>query len=190
MAVLCEQFARCRRPPPSSDSAAHLVLGEASTDPSTNFTAIWVAEPKRCRTAGRVSTVGSRLPERQPRRTISRALNDAAADDPSELRQLLLADDEEQVTLAYSKIRTRYPDISDPWKQPDVASGPLTIALLTSGMALVDELKRPHRLLDQRAPPRWPTGWPTLFAHYSTPIPSSTSSQHWPHAPVSIDAPT
>lgn len=71
-----------------------------------------------------------------PDSVIARALAQAAAGDDGELRALVMADDDEQVTLALSKIRARYPDIG--YDQGD-QRGPATLDLLAAGMALVDE---------------------------------------------------
>jgi hypothetical protein len=75
-----------------------------------------------------------------PDAAIARALADAANGDPVQLRALLLAEDDELVTLALSKIRVRYPDIDEPWTRGNAPEGPVALALLSAGMRLVNEL--------------------------------------------------
>lgn len=75
-----------------------------------------------------------------PDATVTRALDLAAAGNASELWNLILADDDERVTLALSKIRGRYPDIEEIRGQPG-PEGPVTVELLAAGMRLVDQLE-------------------------------------------------
>jgi len=75
-----------------------------------------------------------------PDAVIARALVQAAAGLPEELDALVLSDDDEQVTLALSKIRVRYPDIGEPWMRWNAPEGPLSVQLLRIGMGLVDRL--------------------------------------------------
>jgi hypothetical protein len=72
-----------------------------------------------------------------PDSRVSRALAMAARGEPDELRALVLVDDEEQVTLALSKIRARYPDIGEPWTRGADGEGPVTVQLLSAGMDLL-----------------------------------------------------
>lgn len=75
-----------------------------------------------------------------PDAVIARALAEAAAGNTKDLRTLILAEDDEQVTLALSKIRVRYPDIGQPWMREQAPEGPASVELLAVGMALVNEL--------------------------------------------------
>lgn len=75
-----------------------------------------------------------------PDAVVARALDSAAAGDSGALRALILAEDDEQVTLALSKIRVRYPDIGEPWTRGNAPEGPVTADLLSTGMRLVGEL--------------------------------------------------
>lgn len=74
-----------------------------------------------------------------PDSVITFALEEAAAGRPAELRGLLLQEDDEQVTLAMSKIRERYPDPSQMW-QADPYSAPVTPELMTAVANLIVEL--------------------------------------------------
>jgi hypothetical protein len=69
---------------------------------------------------------------------ISRALHEAAAGDPAELRELVLSPDDEQAALAMSKIRVRYPDLTEPWVRVSADEAPLSVDLLGSGMGIVE----------------------------------------------------
>jgi hypothetical protein len=75
-----------------------------------------------------------------PDAVVARALVQAAVGLPEELHALVLSDDDEQVTLALSKVRVRYPDIGEPWMRWNAPEGPLSIQLLRIGMGLVDQL--------------------------------------------------
>lgn len=75
-----------------------------------------------------------------PDAVIAHALAQAAAGHPDELRALISAEDDEQVTLALSKIRVRYPDIDEPWTRGNAPEGPVSLDLLRTGMALVGQL--------------------------------------------------
>ncbi|MEU6135244.1 P-loop NTPase fold protein [Nocardioides sp. NPDC047086] len=75
-----------------------------------------------------------------PDAVIARALAEAAAGNSEVLRTLILAEDDEQVTLALSKIRVRYPDIGQQWMRDQAPEGPASVELLAAGMALVNEL--------------------------------------------------
>jgi hypothetical protein len=76
-----------------------------------------------------------------PDARVAKALSQAANGEPGDLRVLVLFDDEEQATLALSKIRVRYPDINEPWTRGSADEGPVTVELLHAGMELVDELE-------------------------------------------------
>ena len=76
-----------------------------------------------------------------PDATITRALETAADGDPTLLRSLLIASDDEQVTLALSKIRARYPDPTEAFHDAQAARGPVSGKLIAAGMGLVGELK-------------------------------------------------
>ncbi|WP_448640254.1 KAP family P-loop NTPase fold protein [Geodermatophilus sp. URMC 63] len=75
-----------------------------------------------------------------PDAVIARALAQAAGGHPDELLTLVLAEDDEQVTLALSKIRVRYPDVGEPWTRGEAPEGPVSMELLRTGMRLVDQL--------------------------------------------------
>ncbi|MGY1707581.1 KAP family NTPase [Geodermatophilus sp. SYSU D00697] len=75
-----------------------------------------------------------------PDAAIAGALAQAADGDPDKLRGLILAEDDEQVILALSKIRVRYPDIGEPWTRGEAPEGPVSLDLLRTGMGLVDQL--------------------------------------------------
>lgn len=74
-----------------------------------------------------------------PDATITQALDMAAAGDPTLLRTLIITADDEQSTLALSKIRARYPDPTD-YRPSGNTQGPVTVELIASGMSLVDDL--------------------------------------------------
>ena len=74
-----------------------------------------------------------------PDSVITRALEEAAAGRPAELRGLLLHEDDERVTLAMSKVRERYPDPSEMWRV-DPYSAPITPELMTAVAELIVEL--------------------------------------------------
>lgn len=75
-----------------------------------------------------------------PDASISSALESAASGNAVFLRSLLLNDSDDLVALAINKIRSRYPDISEPWRHAETR-GPLTLDLLASGMGVVGELR-------------------------------------------------
>lgn len=75
-----------------------------------------------------------------PDAVVAHALIRAAAGDQEELSELLLAEDDEQVTLALSKIRSRYPDIAEPWTRGSTPEGPVTVQLLSVGMEIIDKM--------------------------------------------------
>lgn len=74
-----------------------------------------------------------------PDSVITHALDEAAAGRPVELRGLLVHEDDEQVTLAMSKIRERYPDPSEMWRA-DPYSAPVTSELMKAVAELIVEL--------------------------------------------------
>lgn len=74
-----------------------------------------------------------------PDSVITHALDEAAAGRPAELRRLLLHKDDEQVTLAMSKVRERYPDPSEIWRA-DLYSAPITPELMTAVAGVIVEL--------------------------------------------------
>jgi hypothetical protein len=76
-----------------------------------------------------------------PDSVITTALKGAASGEPEALWLLLKSDDDEQVTLALSKLRARYKDPSEPWQSAIAGEAPVTLALLAAGMELVDELR-------------------------------------------------
>lgn len=71
---------------------------------------------------------------------ISSALEDAAAGSPDALRALLLGPGDDQVALALTKIRVRYPDVTEQGRYSEQV-GPLSTDLLAAGMSLVNELQ-------------------------------------------------
>ena len=71
---------------------------------------------------------------------VAHALEQATVGRADELRVLLFAEDDEQVTLALSKIQVRYPDVAEPWNRGVEPEGPLSLELLHVGMRLVGEL--------------------------------------------------
>jgi hypothetical protein len=79
-----------------------------------------------------------------PDATISRALEAGAGGDADPLRALLLGPEYEQVMLALSKIRARYPDTNVHTYDAGIATGPLTPDLIRVAMSLIDDL--PERM--------------------------------------------
>jgi hypothetical protein len=80
-----------------------------------------------------------------PDATVTRALLDAASGSDDELRSLVLEEDEDLAQLALSRIRSRYPDVSEPWRAQS-HDGPVSTALLSAGMRLVDEAPERKRM--------------------------------------------
>jgi hypothetical protein len=76
-----------------------------------------------------------------PDAVIACALAQAAAGDRGELHTLITAEDDEQVTLALSKIRARYADVGESWTRTNAPDGPVTVGLLSAGMSQVDQLE-------------------------------------------------
>jgi hypothetical protein len=81
---------------------------------------------------------------------ISTALGDAASGSGAALRSLLLGPEDEQVSLALTKIRARYPDVTE-WRGQTDQQGPISVHLLATGAELLDELQ------DRRA--SWTSGF-------------------------------
>lgn len=79
-----------------------------------------------------------------PDATISRALEAGADGDPAPLQALLFGPEYEQVMLALSKIRARYPDPTVQAYESGATPGPLTPDLIRVAMTLVDNL--PERM--------------------------------------------
>ncbi|GAA3513401.1 KAP family NTPase [Georgenia daeguensis] len=73
-----------------------------------------------------------------PDAVVTRAIEKAAAGESTDLRALVSAEDDAQVTLVLSKLRARYPDIREV-PHHEGPTGPVTLELLTAGMTLVDE---------------------------------------------------
>ena len=74
-----------------------------------------------------------------PDARIGQALEQAASSHDDELRALITDTDSDRVTLALSKIRARYPDVTEE-RSHTGPRGPVTLALLQAAMTLVNEI--------------------------------------------------